>query len=272
MLTYLHSYEQGWKLSGVIYMHRISDFRMTGVGRRNFSMFRKLCGDETLKNIVIVTNMWGEVSLEKGIAREKELQTDDILFKPVLQRGAVMLRHGNTASSAQAILRQIVNNHPQVLKIQKELIDEKKDISQTAAGVELNRELAELAQKHREELLNIQEEMKEALLAKDEETRQELEEVRGELTANMQRIEHDRERLSSEYAAEKKRADEQMEELKRKLEEQEAARVERQAQVERLEAALRDAQNSSAAERAALQRQLDELKSRGDGGGGCVIY
>ncbi|OCH83803.1 hypothetical protein OBBRIDRAFT_742684, partial [Obba rivulosa] len=38
------TYENGYKLSGVIYIHRISDFRMTGVSRRNFTMFRKLCG------------------------------------------------------------------------------------------------------------------------------------------------------------------------------------------------------------------------------------
>ena len=56
-------------------------------------MFRKFCGDEALKNVAIVTNMWGEVSLEKGIAREKELASDDDFFKPVLQRDARMMRH-----------------------------------------------------------------------------------------------------------------------------------------------------------------------------------
>ena len=40
------------KLSGVIYMHRISDFKMGGISRRNFHMFRSLCGEKTLKNVV----------------------------------------------------------------------------------------------------------------------------------------------------------------------------------------------------------------------------
>ena len=54
-------------------MHRISDFRVGGIAKRNFNMFRKLCGDETLRNVVIVTNMWGEVSPAQGAAREREL-------------------------------------------------------------------------------------------------------------------------------------------------------------------------------------------------------
>jgi hypothetical protein len=43
------------KLSGLIYVHRISDVLMGGISSRNFRMFRKLCGDDTLKNVVIVT-------------------------------------------------------------------------------------------------------------------------------------------------------------------------------------------------------------------------
>lgn len=237
-------------------------------------MFRKLCGDDALKNIIIVTNMWGQVSPEIGMAREKELASDDILFKPVLDKGAVMLRHDNTLSSAQTIIRRIISNHPKVLKIQRELVDERKDISQTDAGVELNRELAELAKKHREELAQVQKEMKAALDAKDEETRKELEEVRSQLTTSMQKVEHDRERLSSEYAAEKQRADEQMAELRMQLQAQEEARAERQAQIERLEKLLQESMQKSTAEREDLMRQINELRSRGDGGGGggCVLF
>jgi len=33
-------YENGKKLAGVIYFHRISDFRVGGISRRNFKMFR----------------------------------------------------------------------------------------------------------------------------------------------------------------------------------------------------------------------------------------
>ena len=60
MVTYILDirYEARRLLAGVVYLHRISDRRVGGVAKRNFSMFRKLCGESTLKNAVIVTTMW----------------------------------------------------------------------------------------------------------------------------------------------------------------------------------------------------------------------
>lgn len=253
------SYESGYKLSGIIYMHRISDFRMTGVSRRNFSMFRKLCGDETLRNVIIATNMWGEVTPERGEARERELATDDILFKPVLEKGARMVRHDNSYQSAQSILRLLVNKTPRALRIQRELVDERKDISQTAAGAELARELAELAAKHREELAQVKKEMHEALLAKDSETREELDKVRGELEANVKKIENDRERLSTEYAQEKTRVEEEMNKVKVALKAEADAQAQRQVQIDQLKARLRDSANESAAERERMREEISRL-------------
>jgi len=65
-------------------------------------MFRKLCGDDTLKNVVIVMNMWGEVGQAKGKMREAELKNK--FFKSALNKGAQMLCHDNTVESAHNIL------------------------------------------------------------------------------------------------------------------------------------------------------------------------
>ncbi|KAG5219505.1 P-loop containing nucleoside triphosphate hydrolase protein [Salix suchowensis] len=67
-------YRGGVKLSGAIYIHRISDVRMGGASTRNFKLFRGLCGDNMLQNVVIVTNMWSQVPLDVGEAREEELK------------------------------------------------------------------------------------------------------------------------------------------------------------------------------------------------------
>jgi hypothetical protein len=133
---------------------------MGGISTRNFKMFRQLCGESTLKNVVIVTNMWSEVSQDIGIAREAELASEDLFFKPVLDKGAQMVRHSNTSASAHAIIARIVENHPLSLQIQRELVDQKMDIGKTAAGEELNRELNIQLQKHRNELRALQEEMR----------------------------------------------------------------------------------------------------------------
>jgi hypothetical protein len=61
--------------------------------------------------------------------------------------------------SAHNVLRHILENNPLSLQIQRELVDEKKDISQTAAGAELNRELMLQIQRHKEEMKELQAEM-----------------------------------------------------------------------------------------------------------------
>lgn len=253
------------KLSGLIYMHRISDNRMGGIARRNFSMFRKLCGDETLENVIIVTNMWSQVTPEEGNAREAELRNDNLLFKPVLAKGAGMLRHNNTAESAAAILMHLINNTPLTLRIQRELVDEKKDISQTAAGAELDRELVKLMEKHKREMAETQEQLARAIAEKDLETKEELEAVRKELEDNMRQIEADRDRLSREYRQEQARADWEMNALKAALEAEKAERVERQKETERLKEQLAHDTQASAEERAQMMRRIEELQ-QGIGG------
>jgi len=122
-------------------------------------MFRKLCGESTLRNVIILTNMWGEVSEETGKAREQELATKEMFFKPALANGASLRRHDNTPASAYKILRTIIINHPLSLQIQRELVDEKKDISETSAGKELNKEWEEQMERHRKEMETLQEDM-----------------------------------------------------------------------------------------------------------------
>ncbi|KIP04290.1 hypothetical protein PHLGIDRAFT_109800 [Phlebiopsis gigantea 11061_1 CR5-6] len=268
--VYLSStYQAGQKLSGLIYMHRISDFRMGGVSRRNLSMFRKLCGDETLRNVVIATTMWSEVTPERGAARELELRTDEILFKPLIDRGATMFRHENTLASAHALLRHLADNRPAPLRIQRELVDEGKDITQTAAGVELDRELAVLRQKHLKELAEIQSEMEAALLAKDLETREELEQVRQDLLKNMEKIESDRERLSREYEAERARADAEVLKIQNALEVERLAREEKEKQITKMMNDMEADRTANAQERALMRQQLEEARraSRRRGGG-----
>jgi hypothetical protein len=122
-------------------------------------MFRQLCGDNALQNVVIVTNMWGEVSTERGEARELQLGTEEKFFKPVLDKGAVMVRHFNIIDTAHVIIRHILEKHPVALQVQRELVDEKKNISETAAGEELNRQLQKLMEKHEKEMNQLREDM-----------------------------------------------------------------------------------------------------------------
>ncbi|KAG0705709.1 hypothetical protein DFH29DRAFT_996582 [Suillus ampliporus] len=198
------TYEHGTTLAGVIYMHRISDFKMGDTSKRNFTIFRELCGESSLKNVLIVTNMWSEVKRETGEARESELASKDKFFKPVLEKGARLLRHEGTLESAHTILHYLINSHPAALRIQQEIVDEHKPIEKTAAGSELRRDLEEQAEHYREEIRNIREDMA-AMRVKDEETRAELQEELEKKQQECIRIEQTSQRMATEFAAERAR-------------------------------------------------------------------
>ncbi|KAG1747163.1 P-loop containing nucleoside triphosphate hydrolase protein [Suillus paluster] len=199
------TYEHGARLAGVIYMHRISDFKMGGTSKRNFKIFRELCGESSLKNVLIVTNMWSEVKREIGEARESELASKDKFFKPVLEKGARLLRHEGSLESAHTILRYLINSQPATLRIQQELVDERKSIEKTAAGSELRRALDEQAENHKEEIRNLRVEMEAAMRAKDDETRGELQEELEKKKQECLRIEQTAQRMAAEFAAERAR-------------------------------------------------------------------
>ena len=187
-------------LAGILYFHRISDSRMGGIPLRNFKMFRKLCGESTLKNVVVVTNMWGGVDPWVGDAREAELMGGDIFFKPLLDGGSRMARHNNTFASAENIIRLVLDNRPLPLQIQVELVDEHKNISETSAGEELNRELNNLIKKKQEDMRIVREEMEQAMRDKDEETRRELVIETEKMQKEIERLRNDAERFTSEHS------------------------------------------------------------------------
>jgi len=259
------SYERGSTLAGVLYFHRISDFRMGGISTRNFNMFRKLCGDNTLKNVVIVTNMWGEVDPSVGEAREAELMREDIFFKPVLDKDAQMARHANTVPSAEAIIRLVLNNHPLPLRIQEELVNQHMDISQTGAGEELNREFNAQIRKHQEEMRVLKDEMEQAMRDKDEETKRELEIETKRMQREIARFENDTKRLASDYKSEKQRLEARVTQMEAETR-QESDRVaaQYQRQIDELKNAMQANAAASEREKEQMLREMRELSMRRD--------
>lgn len=234
-------------------------------------MFRELCGDKTLKNVVLVTNMWGEVPHEVGEARERELATN--YFKPVLDKSAQLTRHLNTVQSAHDIILSIMKNVPIPLQIQRELVDEGKDIVNTSAGEVINKELNEQIRRHQAELKAVQEEMMKALDEKDEETRQELEQESRKLQEQMDAVRMDSQSMASNYQEEKKRMEESMKVMQERTrrENEKADAVYRQ-QMDDLNKQIQDNAKASAAEREARQQLINKLQHEHDNRPrGCLI-
>ena len=207
--TNIFSHKSGKLLAGIVYMHRISDNRMGGIALRNFKMFRHLCGDDSLQNLLIVTNMWGQVDQGLGETREQELATKSVFYKPALDKGARLARHDGTEESGKAILRALCERKPRVLQIQHEL-GSGMDLAETSAGKQLNSDLIERIAMHREEIRHLVDGMNEASRLRDEQTRKELGEDRSRLEAEIRRIQADSKNMATGYT-------EALERLERKM-------------------------------------------------------
>lgn len=110
---------------------------MGGSAIESFRLFKEICGDEAMTNVIVATTMWQHVDNVNAV--EKEAELSDKYFNEAISRGARMLRHDNTESSAKAILRDLLRHdeEPKVLLMQKEMTNERKQIPDTQAGKHL---------------------------------------------------------------------------------------------------------------------------------------
>ncbi len=196
----------GKRLNGIIYMHRISDPRVGGISRKNLRMFRKLCGDDNLRNVLIVTTYWDRVG-EEGNDREAALRNG--AFKDLINAGAQLVRHDNGTVSARSIISALTHKEPVTMQIQNELQDGR-GLAATSTGEVLTQEMQELMIKHAREMKDLRNQMEEAAQVNDEVLRAELDEERRILGEKIQRMTKDRQRLEvSFFEAQSKRMEEQ---------------------------------------------------------------
>ncbi|KAF8754492.1 50S ribosome-binding GTPase [Rhizoctonia solani] len=140
------SYKNGYKLTGIIYLHRITDVRVGGISRRTFQILRGLCGQETLTNVLIVTNMWSDPPTAKEIQNEKQLRDNSKFFQPAIGAGARMVRrpYKDTRSALDIIqLAKMEQKYIKEMEEVKEELRQAKEQNNTQALSELQDFLAQ---------------------------------------------------------------------------------------------------------------------------------
>ncbi|KAF8954017.1 P-loop containing nucleoside triphosphate hydrolase protein, partial [Flammula alnicola] len=144
------SYNKKMKLGGVIYLHDISQTRMTGTTGRNLDMLQNLVGKDALRSIVLGTTKWSLVQPETASKREEELKS--AYWKEMIKAGSPVFQVDTSESSKRAwdliayILREIEKQRDidRFLRIQDELVNMRKIIPETDAGKTLKGSLDEL--------------------------------------------------------------------------------------------------------------------------------
>ena len=134
-------------LSGILYLHRITDNRMAGTPLKNLRVFRKLCGRDALGKVHLTTTMWDDVDQSVGERRLDELKTD--YWKAMIMHGAQIARCRSDDDSSK-IIQRIVGQEAarKVLLLQEEMADLKKELEETEAGQELYSQLERLVERH----------------------------------------------------------------------------------------------------------------------------
>ena len=135
------------------------------MAKKNLRMFKELCGEKMLANVLIVTTNWSRVEEEEGDRQEKALREG--FFKRLLDEGARIARHDNTLESVRSIIAPLLQKDGVTAKILDELHDGKR-LAETSAGAMLNAEMQEMELRHKREMQELKEEMEKAVHAKDE--------------------------------------------------------------------------------------------------------
>ncbi|KAF8466339.1 P-loop containing nucleoside triphosphate hydrolase protein, partial [Kalaharituber pfeilii] len=137
----MYTYQQDAKLSGILYLHRISDIRMEGSALRNLRVFQKLCGEASLQHVILVTTHWASVSEATGESRENELLNS--YWRGMREKGSKVMRFKGTETSGIEIISEFLNSNlgETSLEIQREMVDQNKNLADTSAGKAVNEEM-----------------------------------------------------------------------------------------------------------------------------------
>jgi hypothetical protein len=134
---------------------------MAGTPLKNLRMFKKLCGDTALRNVILMTTMWDEVDEETGSQREKELKGN--YWKAMIKHKSKIARYKGTSDSAWDILDHFLQsaNQRYAVLLQREMIDMERELRETKAGQTLFSQLEIIVHKQQETLEKIRAQTKE---------------------------------------------------------------------------------------------------------------
>jgi myosin heavy subunit len=151
-------------LTGLIYLHRITDVRMQGSAVKNLDMLRSLCGEDAFPNIALVSTMWQTLDDQRvGIEREAMLKSNERFWGGIWRDDNQVKRHSGDVKSAREIVSWLAHRESKVvLGVQRQMIDEGLMLGETTAGKYLRRDLNKLRERYEKEMEELKESLKEA--------------------------------------------------------------------------------------------------------------
>jgi hypothetical protein len=228
------SYRAGTKLSAIIYLHRISDPRMQGSALRNFTVFKKLCGEDCFRSVFLCTTFWDMFKRNPRIAeaRETELKTKEEFWGGMISRGSKVCRVPDDQESVRQLLCAMVQGKGMTLMIQKEMVDEEKKLEETAAGLSFfELEMARMKEEHEQQSQEMEQRFKEKLREKEEEIMREKEALKKAYEEKLATQDNAKDRLQQEKRQREELELERRESWKRDMEEMRLKRIQTEEKI-----------------------------------------
>ncbi|CCF32236.1 hypothetical protein CH063_04656 [Colletotrichum higginsianum] len=154
----------GLPLRGILYLHKITDNKMTGTSKSYLRLLESLVGDDALKNVILVTTMWNMLRPQdrrRALQREQELL--DNFWSSMEQKGSYVAQFDGTSDSAYALIFQLAGKESVVLDIQKEIVDQDRSILETKAGTNLIHQLEKDHETYRLKKYDVEERLEKEL-------------------------------------------------------------------------------------------------------------
>jgi 50S ribosome-binding GTPase len=166
-------------VTGLVYVHRITDPRLGGSGVKNLAVFQKLCGPQCFPQVALVSSLWEELHGAEGQAlgeqREAELRMNESFWGAMDKGKSRIFRHFGNTESAKAVIQWFLTlPHKVVLNIQRELVDDELTLDQTEAGKFLQETSAKVKEKYEKEIRQLQIAIDDAHQERDLQTENEL--------------------------------------------------------------------------------------------------
>jgi hypothetical protein len=111
---------------------------MEGTALRNLAIFSGLCSDKVTENVILTTSHWSKVDPAVGNMREKELLGTEGFWGSPIADGAETARFSGDAASGLELVDKL---EKVAMQIQVDIVDDRKGVAGTAAGVVLDGEL-----------------------------------------------------------------------------------------------------------------------------------
>jgi len=161
-------YRKGHPLKGILYFHRITDNRMSSNAVTNLRLFEGLCGQQSARNVCLVSTMWdtfdnpsntdgserpGTIGPARTIGEMHEGQLLSEFWEHTFDKNANYSRFLDTPESAANIVDQKLNDaNLDAIRLQEEMVKLKMPLNETQAGILLHESLRALVAQKQEAL------------------------------------------------------------------------------------------------------------------------